>query len=58
MNRQKGPTVEPRELYSMSCDKPSWKIICQRICVCVCVYRHTHVYVNNFAVDQKEKQYC
>ena len=25
MDKQQGPTVEHRELYSISCDKPSWK---------------------------------
>ena len=27
MDKQQGPTVEHRELYSISCDKPSWKSI-------------------------------
>ena len=34
-NKQQGPTVEHRELYSISCDKPSWKRI----------YIHTHTQV-------------
>ena len=25
MDKQQGPTVEHRELYSVSCDKPYWK---------------------------------
>ena len=25
MDKQHGPTVTHRELYSLSCDKPSWK---------------------------------
>ena len=25
MDKQQGPTVTHRELYSLSCDKPSWK---------------------------------
>ena len=27
MGKQQGPTVEHRELYSISCDKPEWKRI-------------------------------
>ena len=27
MDKQQGPTVQHRELYSMSCDKPQWKRI-------------------------------
>ena len=27
MDKQQGPAVEHRELYSISCDKPQWKII-------------------------------
>ena len=27
MDKQQGPTVEHRELYSTSCDKPQWKRI-------------------------------
>ena len=27
MDKQQGPTVQHRELYSISCDKPKWKII-------------------------------
>ena len=27
LDKQQGPTVEHRELYSISCDKPSWKRI-------------------------------
>ena len=27
MDKQQGPTVEHREPYSISCDKPSWKRI-------------------------------
>ena len=27
MDKQQGPTVQHRELYSKSCDKPSWKEI-------------------------------
>ena len=27
MNKQQGPTVQHEELYSISCDKPKWKII-------------------------------
>ena len=37
MDKQQGPTVKHRELYSMSCDKPEWKIIFMCMCVCVCV---------------------
>ena len=27
MNKQQGPNVQHRELYSISCDKPSWERI-------------------------------
>ena len=27
MDKQQGPTVQHRELYSVSCDKPQWKRI-------------------------------
>ena len=27
MDKQQGPTVQHRELYSISCDKPEWKRI-------------------------------
>ena len=33
LDKQQGPTVEHRELYSISCDKPSWKTIWKRMCV-------------------------
>ena len=31
MDGQQGPTVQHRELYSISCDKPQWKRIRKRI---------------------------
>ena len=33
MDKQQGPTVEHRELYSVPCDKPSWKRIWKRTCI-------------------------
>ena len=43
MDTQQGPTVEHRELYSISCDKPSWKRIWKKK-VSICVQ------LNNFAL--------
>ena len=38
MDEQQGPTVEHRELYSISCDKPEWKRIFEkRIDTCICI---------------------
>ena len=39
VDKQQGPTVYHRELYSTSYDKPQWKRIQKRmgVCVCVCV---------------------
>ena len=33
--KQQGPTAHPRELYSVSCDKPEWKRVWTRLSVCV-----------------------
>ena len=33
MDTQQGPTVEHRELYPISCDKPSWKRILKNECM-------------------------
>ena len=33
MDKQQDPTVQHRELYSISCDKPSWKSILKRMYV-------------------------
>ena len=33
MDKQQGPTVEHKGLYSLSCDKPSWKRIFKNECV-------------------------
>ena len=41
MNKQQGPTIEHRELYSIFCNKPKWKRIRKKMCVCM--YTHTHV---------------
>ena len=30
-NHQQGPTLQHRELYSISCDKPSWKSLFKSI---------------------------
>ena len=30
MDKQQGPTVYHRQLYSISCDKPKWKRTCQK----------------------------
>ena len=35
MDRQQGPPVEPRELYSVSWDKPSWKRIVKILYLCI-----------------------
>ena len=35
MDKQQGPTVEHRELYLISCDKPEWKRIRKGIHVCI-----------------------
>ena len=45
MNKQQGPTVQHRELYSISRmdgDEPEWKIIYERMYVCIylCVLSH------------------
>ena len=52
MDKQQGPTVEHRELYSTTCDKPQWKRILKRLCIYVCVKLH------HFAVLQKLTQHC
>ena len=38
--KQQGPTIQPRELYSVSSDKPEWKRIQTRmyIYIYVCIY--------------------
>ena len=45
MDRQQGPTVQYGELYSISCDEPSWKRICITESLC-CTVRITHNIVN------------
>ena len=35
MDRQQGPTVEPRELHSLSSDKPQWKRVGERTGICI-----------------------
>ena len=37
VDKQQVSTVQPRELYSASCDKPEWKRAWKRIYVCVCL---------------------
>ena len=37
MDKQQGPTVEHRELYTMSCDKPSWKRILKKECIYISI---------------------
>ena len=39
---ERGPAVQPRELYSTACDKPQWERVGKRM--------HMHVQVNHFAV--------
>ena len=33
MDKQQSPTVQHRELYSISCDKPQWKRILKKECI-------------------------
>ena len=37
-DKQQGPTVQHRELDSISCNKPQWKKRWKRICTYVCTY--------------------
>ena len=48
MNKQQGPSLQHRELYSVSYDKPEWKSILKKN-----VYIYTHLSLNNFAVQHK-----
>ena len=39
MDKQQGPTVQHKELYSISCNKSNGKEYKKEcVCVCVCVY--------------------
>ena len=67
LDKHQGPTEEPRELYSISCDKHNRKEyknnIFMYVCiyVCVCVYIHNLVYIykpNHLAIHQKLAQHC
>ena len=42
--KQQGPTVQHRELYSISSDKSKWEIILKRIYICI--------KVSNFSIQQ------
>ena len=56
MDRQQGPTVEPRELYSLSYDKPQWKRIFKKnVCVCIYIYIYICMYVCMYIT---ESLYC
>ena len=49
MDKQQGPTVQHRKLYSISCDNPQWKRI----------WKNVYVYItDHFAVQQKLTQHC
>ena len=37
MDKQQGPTVQHRKLYSISCDKPKWKRIFKKLYIYVYV---------------------
>ena len=45
MDKQQGPTVQHRELYSISYNTPQWKRLWKR--------RYIYTYLNNFAIQQK-----
>ena len=45
-----GPTIEHRELYSISWDKPSWERMWKRLWI--------HVWLNHSAAKQKLAQHC
>ena len=46
MDKQQGPIVWYRELYSISCDKPNGKEY-EKECMYVCIHRyiHTHTHI-------------
>ena len=56
MDKQQGPTLQHRELYSISCDNHNGKEY-EEVCVCVCVYTHIHIYIerelNHSVIQQK-----
>ena len=43
VDKQQGPTVQHRELYSMSCEKPSWKRM-QKITY-IHIKNHTYMHI-------------
>ena len=59
MDKQQGPTVQHRELYSISCNKPQWKRIYIYIYKYkyIYVYIYIYIYIYNFAVHEKLTHY-
>ena len=49
MDKQEGPTVEDRELYSLSGDKPQWKRVGKRTDICI---------TEPLCIQQKLMQLC
>ena len=44
MDKQQDPTVQHREIYSISWDKVSWKRIFLKVYIVVNIYMYTHIY--------------
>ena len=44
MDKQQGPTLQHRELYSISYDNHNGKEY-EEVCVCVCVCVYTYTYI-------------
>ena len=54
IDKQQGPTVQHRELYSIPCNKPYGKEDEDYIYIYIYIY----IYENHFAVHQKLIQHC
>ena len=56
MDKQQGPIIYHRKLYSISYYKPEWKNM--NIYTHTHTHTHTHRELNHFAVQQKLTQHC
>ena len=55
IDKQQGPTVQHRELYSLSCEKNYNGKEYEKVYICVYIY--IHLYNNHFAVHLKLTQH-